>query len=177
MDMGAMRGASSATGKCHTFDAKADGYIKSEAVNAVMLKRLDDAMRNFDLIKAIIRGTSTNSHGRTPGIANPSSEAQAAAIRAAYANAGITDFNETSYLECHGTGTLAGDQIEVAGAAAVFSPTRRADKPLIICSIKSNIGHSEPAAGISDLLKVILGIEKGIIPGNSTFTDPNPKID
>jgi acyl transferase domain-containing protein len=177
MDMGAMRGASSATGKCHTFDAKADGYIKSEAVNAVMLKRLDDAIRDGDPLRAIIRGTSTNSDGRTPGIASPSSEAQAAAIRAAYANAGITDFNETSYLECHGTGTLAGDPIEVAGAAAVFSPTRCADKPLIIGSIKSNIGHSEPAAGISGLLKAVLSIEKGIIPGNPTFIDLNPKID
>jgi acyl transferase domain-containing protein len=177
MDMGAMRGASSATGKCHTFDAKADGYIKSEAVNAVMLKRLDDAIRDGDPIRAIIRGTSTNSDGRTPGIASPSSEAQAAAIRAAYANAGITDFNETTYLECHGTGTLAGDPIEVAGASAVFSPTRCADKPLMIGSIKSNLGHSEPAAGISGLLKAILSIEKGIIPGNPTFIDPNPKID
>lgn len=177
MDMGAMRGASSATGKCHTFDAKADGYIKGEAVNAVYLKRLDDAIRDGDPIRAVIRGSATNSDGWTPGIASPSSEAQAAAIRTAYANAGIVDFNETGYLECHGTGTPAGDPIEVGGAASVFSPTRSSGSPLVIGSVKSNIGHSEPAAGISGLIKAVLAVENGTIPGNPTFIDPNPKID
>lgn len=100
-----MKGASSLSGRCHTFDVKADGYIKAEGVNAVILKRLSDAIRNGDPIRSIIRGSATNSDGRTPGIASPSSEAQATAIRAAYANAGITDLSGTSYLECHGTGT------------------------------------------------------------------------
>ena len=174
-DMGAMRVTSSATGKCHTFDAKADGYCKAEAVNVVILKRLEDAIRDGDPIRAVIRGTSTNSDGWTPGIASPSAEAQAVAIRAAYSAAGITNFNDTSYLECHGTGTLAGDPIEVSAAASVFSPTRPADTPLIIGSIKSNIGHSEPAAGVNGLLKAVLAVENGIIPGNPTFIDPNPK--
>ncbi|RFU28992.1 hypothetical protein B7463_g7334, partial [Scytalidium lignicola] len=177
LDQGAMRGASSATGKCHTFDAKADGYCRSEAINAVILKRLDDAIRDGDPIRAVIRGTSTNSDGWTPGIASPNSDAQAVAIRAAYAAAGITDLNGTGYLECHGTGTPAGDPIEVTAAASVFGPSRSQDNPLIIGSIKSNLGHSEPAAGLSGLLKAILAIEKGIIPGNPTFIDPNPKID
>ena len=176
-DMGAMRGASSATGRCHTFDAKADGYIKAEAVNAVFLKRLDDAIRDGDPIRAVIRGTATNSDGWTPGIASPSSEAQAVAIRSAYTNAGIDDLDATAYLECHGTGTLAGDPIEVNGAASVFQPSRRPHGPLIIGSIKSNIGHSEPAAGISGLLKAVLAVENGRIPGNPTFVDPNPKIE
>lgn len=174
-DMGAMRVTSSASGRCHTFDAKADGYCKAEAVNAIILKRLDDAIREGDPVRAIIRGTSTNSDGWTPGIASPSAEAQAVAIRAAYSAAGITNFNHTGYLECHGTGTLAGDPVEVAAAASVFSPTRLANNPLIIGSIKSNIGHSEPAAGINGLLKAVLAVEKGIIPGNPTFVDPNPK--
>jgi acyl transferase domain-containing protein len=100
-----MANTSSLSGKCHTFDIKADGYIKAEAVNAIFLKRLEDAIRDGDPIRAVIRGSATNSDGRTPGIASPSAEAQAAAIRAAYANAGLTAFNETSYLECHGTGT------------------------------------------------------------------------
>lgn len=102
---GAMKGASSLSGKCHTFDVKADGYIKAEGINAIIIKRLDDAIRDGDPIRAVIRGSATNSDGKTPGIASPSSEAQATAIRAAYANAGISDFNQTSYLECHGTGT------------------------------------------------------------------------
>ena len=100
-----MREAFSPSGKCHTFDAKADGYIKAEGVNALLLKRLSDAVRDGDPIRAVIRGSATNSDGRTPGIASPSVEAQAAAIKTAYANAGIADFAATSYLECHGTGT------------------------------------------------------------------------
>lgn len=176
-EIGMMRATQSASGKCHTFDAKADGYVKAEAINAVFVKRLDDAIRDGDPIRAVILGTSTNSAGRTPGLASPSSEAQAAAIRQAYANAGITNFNETGYLECHGTGTLAGDPVEVAGAASVFAATRSEGQELVIGSIKSNIGHSEAAAGISGLIKAILAVERGIIPGNPTFFDPNPQID
>ncbi|KAJ5687268.1 hypothetical protein N7536_009887 [Penicillium majusculum] len=176
-ETGMMRATQSASGKCHTFDAKADGYVKAEAINAVFLKRLDDAVRDGDPVRAVIRGTSTNSAGRTPGIASPSSEAQAAAIRAAYANAGISDFVDTAYLECHGTGTLAGDPVELAGAASVFAKGRDPGQELVIGSIKSNIGHSEAAAGISGLIKAILSVERGMIPGNPTFVNPNPNID
>lgn len=101
-----MSEAFSPSGKCHTFDAKADGYIKAEGVNALFLKRLEDAIKDGDPIRAVIRGSATNSNGRTTGIANPSMVAQATAIKAAYANAGIADLAATSYLECHGTGTL-----------------------------------------------------------------------
>jgi acyl transferase domain-containing protein len=139
MDEGSMRGVASTSGKCHTFDVKADGYIKAEAVNAVMLKRLDDAIKDGDPIRAIIRGSATNSDGRTPGIASPSSEAQAAAIRAAYANAGICDISTTAYVECHGTGTQAGDPIELNGVASVFSPHHSLENPLIIGSVSSQI--------------------------------------
>lgn len=176
-DMGAMRAASSLSGKCHTFDAKADGYCKAEGINTVLLKRLSDAVRDGDPIRAVIRGTATNSDGWTPGIASPNAEAQTVAMRAAFAAASITDLNQIGYLEAHGTGTLAGDPIEIDAASSVFAPTRSADKPLIIGSIKSNIGHSENAAGISGLLKAVMAVEKGIIPGNPTFIDPNPKID
>lgn len=117
------------------------------------------------------------SNGRTGGIASPSSEAQAAAIRQAYANAGISNFNDTAYLECHGTGTQAGDPTEVNGAGSVFGASRSADQPLLIGSIKSNIGHSEPAAGNSGLIKAIMSIEKGVIPGTPLFIKPSPKID
>ncbi|KAL2072660.1 hypothetical protein VTL71DRAFT_12003 [Oculimacula yallundae] len=148
--MGA-NGTASLSGKCHTFDEKADGYIKAEAVNMVYVKRLDDAIRDGDPVRAIIRGTATNSDGWTAGIASPNSEAQAQAIRKAYANAGITDFSTTSYVECHGTGTKAGDFVEVNGVASVFGASRASDKPLRIGS--------------------------GIIPGNPTFITPNPKLD
>ena len=130
-----MKGASSLSGKCHTFDVKADGYIKAEAINAVVLKRLDDAVRDGDPIRAVIRGSATNSDGRTPGIASPSSEAQASAIQAAYANAGISDLSSTTYIECHGTGTQAGDPLEVKGISSVFAATRTLDERLIIGSV------------------------------------------
>jgi acyl transferase domain-containing protein len=175
MDQSAMNATGSPTGRCWTFDARADGYIKAEAVNAIILKRLDDALRDGDPIRAVIRGTATNSDGWTPGIANPSADAQAAAIRRAYLRAGISDFTRTAYLECHGTGTLAGDPIEVKAAASVFAHGR--SHPLRIGSVKSNIGHSEPAAGISGVLKTILALENGIIPGNPTFEIPSPNID
>ncbi|KAL4946450.1 hypothetical protein BDV06DRAFT_234051 [Aspergillus oleicola] len=119
----------------------------------------------------------SNHNGRTAGIASPDAEAQAIAIRAAYTNAGISDFGQTAYLECHGTGTQAGDATEVRGLASVFSGSRTSHNPLIIGSVKSNIGHSEPAAGLSGLIKAVLAVEKGAIPGNPTFVDPSPKID
>ncbi|GAP90164.1 putative acyl transferase acyl hydrolase lysophospholipase [Rosellinia necatrix] len=174
-ETGMMRMTQSASGKCHSFDAKADGYVKAEGINCVYLKRLDDAIRDGDPVRAVLVGTSTNSAGRTPGIASPSPEAQAAAIRSAYRNAGIFNLNDTAFLECHGTGTLAGDPIEVEGAASVFAAAR--EKELIIGSIKSNIGHSEAAAGLSGLIKAVLSVENGLIVGNPTFINPNPKID
>ncbi|TEY71320.1 hypothetical protein BOTCAL_0095g00030 [Botryotinia calthae] len=169
--------AASGSGKCHIFDAKADGYIKAEAINMIIVKRLGDALRDKDPIRAIVRGIATNSDGWTAGIASPNSQAQAQAIKQAYLNANLSNYEATSYVECHGTGTRAGDVIEVEGLASVFSEHFQPDKPLRIGSIKSNIGHSEPAAGISGLLKVILSLENATIPGNPTFINPNPKID
>ncbi|RDA88311.1 hypothetical protein CP532_6585, partial [Ophiocordyceps camponoti-leonardi (nom. inval.)] len=176
-ESGPMRSAYSPSGRCHTFDEKADGYIKAEGINCVMLKRLSDAQRDGDAIRAIIRGTATNSDGRTPGIASPNWKAQADVIRAAYVDAGIGDLSATGYIEMHGTGTQAGDPQEVKGVASVFASSRPGDAPLVIGSIKSNVGHSEPAAGISGLIKAILAVEKGHIPGNPTFVNPNPNID
>ena len=134
MDISAIRASASSTGRCHTFDSKADGYIKAEAVNTVILKPLVTALHDGDPIRAIIRGSATNSDGWTPGIASPSSEAQADAVRKAYARAGIFSFQETSYVECHETGTLAGDPIEVEGVGSVFSKSRNPNEPLIIGS-------------------------------------------
>ncbi|KAK3348484.1 putative polyketide synthase [Neurospora tetraspora] len=174
---GTMGKAHSPSGLCHTFDALADGYIKAEGVGCVIIKRLSDAVRDRDPIRAIVLGTATNSNGRTNGISSPSAEAQAAAIRAAYQNAGITDLNDTQYLECHGTGTPAGDPTEVRGVGHAFAATRDPDRPLIIGSIKGNVGHSEPVAGLSGLIKTILAIEHSVIPGNPLFVTPNPHID
>ncbi|KAI0191440.1 putative polyketide synthase [Xylaria flabelliformis] len=176
MDQHAMSSAASPTGRCWTFDARADGYIKAEAINALILKRLNDAVRDGDPIRAVIRGTSTNSDGWTPGIASPSAAAQEIAIQRAYQRAGISELGNTTYLECHGTGTSAGDPIECDAASRVFAPSRSDQNPLRIGSVKSNIGHSEPAAGISGMIKTILAVERGVIPGNPTYGTPNPKI-
>ncbi|KAK1774693.1 hypothetical protein QBC45DRAFT_337084 [Copromyces sp. CBS 386.78] len=174
---GTMGKAHSPSGLCHTFDALADGYIKAEGVGCVIIKRLSDAVRDRDPIRAIVLGTAANSNGRTNGISSPSAEAQAAAIRAAYQNAGISDLNDTQYLECHGTGTPAGDPTEIRGVGDAFASTRDPDKPLIIGSIKGNVGHAEPVAGLSGLIKTVLAIEQSVIPGNPLFITPNPQID
>ncbi|KAK1140322.1 Type I Iterative Polyketide synthase (PKS) [Aspergillus melleus] len=137
IDLSGMNGAASPSGLCHTFDAKADGYIKSEAVNMVIVRRLSDALRDRSPIRAVIRGSASNSDGWTAGIASPSSEAQAAATRQAYKNAGISDVNLTSYLECHGTGTRAGDPIEVNGVASVFCVDRSKQRPLVVGSVRA----------------------------------------
>ncbi|KAI0968591.1 putative polyketide synthase [Xylaria arbuscula] len=178
-DMGAMRPTASSTGRCHTFSAHADGYTEAEAVNCVFLERLDDAIHNRNPIRVIIRGTAINSAGKTAGIASPNPTAQAMAIRAAYKNAGISEaeFADTGYIECHGTGTLAGDPAEIEGLASVFAETRSSNKPLVVGSVKSNIGHSEAAAGLSGLIKAVLAIEHATIPGTATFVSPNPNID
>ncbi|KAF2967866.1 hypothetical protein GQX73_g5699 [Xylaria multiplex] len=176
-EIGMMHMTQSATGRCHSFDAKADGYVKAEGINVIYIKRLDDAIRDGNVIRAVIRGTAVGASGRTAGIANPSPDMQALTIRAAYKNAGITDFRATAFLECHGTGTLAGDPVEVKGASSVFAQGRELGQELIIGSIKSNIGHSEAAAGLSGLIKAILAVESGVIPGTPTFITPNPNID
>lgn len=171
-EIGMMHMTQSASGKCNSFDAKADGYVKAEGINVVYLKRLEDAVQNNDPIRSIIRGTASNASSRTAGITNPSADAQAAITRMAYKNAGIADFGTTQFLECHGTSTLAGDPIDVRGAASVFGPGRPDGRELIIGSIKSNISHSGAAAGLSGLIKAIIAVERGVIPGSPTFINP-----
>ncbi|KAI1262708.1 reducing type I polyketide synthase [Xylariaceae sp. FL1019] len=180
-DMGTMRETASATGFCHSFDAKADGYVIAEAANVVLIKRVSDAVRDGDPIRAILRGVAVNSAGRTSGISMPNPLAQAAVIRGAYDNAGIdeSDMSLTGYIECHGTGTRVGDPAEARGLASVFtrSSSPASGRSLAIGSIKSNIGHSEAASGLSSLIKVVLSLENGFIPGTATFESPNPSID
>ncbi|PWY61907.1 polyketide synthase [Aspergillus eucalypticola CBS 122712] len=165
------------TGQCHTFDAKADGYAKAEGVGSVVLKRLSDAIRDRDPIRGVIRGWAVNSDGQTAGISTPDAVAQAACIRAAYEKAGIEDRSLTPYVEFHGTGTKASDLTEVEGINLAFEPAQNRDKPLMISSVKSNIGHGEAVAGLNGLLKAILTVENGLIPGNPTFMEPSPLID
>ncbi|KAJ5519098.1 Acyl transferase/acyl hydrolase/lysophospholipase [Penicillium expansum] len=157
----------------HTFDESANGYGRAEGASAVYLKRLSDALRDGDPIRSIIRGTSVNGNGRTPGIVQPSVEGQKAVIRAAYRRAGL-DLGETDYIEAHGTGTKVGDPMEVEAIADVFR--HRTGRPTLIGGIKPNVGHSEGASGLSSLIKVTLALENELLPATVGVKTINPSI-
>ncbi|KAL7940024.1 polyketide synthase [Trichoderma barbatum] len=165
------QGVLSPGGICKTFDLAADGYGRGEAVNAVYIKKLSQALKDGDEIRAIIRGTSVNTDGRTNGMLTPSPVVQEALIRQAYRQAGIEDLSATAFFECHGTGTPVGDPIETTAVANCFG-----EKGIHITSVKPNVGHSEGAAGITSLIKAILAIEHRQIPPNIHFNNPNPNI-
>ena len=125
--------ALSPDGSSKTFDTSANGFARADAVNAVYVKRLEDAVRDGNPIRAVIRGTAVNANGKTVGLTNPSSELQAALIQRAYIKAGITNIGDTPFVECHGTGTATGDPVEVAAVASVFG-----DRSTYIGSVSSN---------------------------------------
>ena len=134
----------SPTGRCHTFSSDADGYVRAEGCGLVLLKRLSDAKRDGDDILAVIRGTALNQDGHSNGFTAPNGPAQQAVIRQALGVADI-DPKSVDYVECHGTGTPLGDPIEVQALAAVYGEKRAEDSPIVIGSIKSNMGHAESA--------------------------------
>lgn len=158
---------------CYSFDHRANGYARGEGTAVLVLKRLSQAVRDKDLIRAVIRATGTNQDGKTPGITQPSRDAQETLIRETYAKGGL-DLRETNFFEAHGTGTPIGDPTEAAAIGAVFKDLRTT--PLLIGALKSNIGHLEGAAGLAGLIKTILILEKGVIPPNIWFEKPNPAI-
>ncbi|KAK3694254.1 hypothetical protein B0T22DRAFT_402742 [Podospora appendiculata] len=162
-------------GKCFTFDSRANGYGRGEGVGIVILKRLDDAIRDNDTIRAIIRGTASNQDGHTPGITVPNPEAQVRCIKEAYRSAKLS-VDETGYVECHGTGTRVGDWRELKAISEGFGDHRLPDDPIIVGSLKPNIGHLEGSAGIAGLIKAILIAEKGLIPPHINFENWNPDI-
>ncbi|KAL2818527.1 hypothetical protein BDW59DRAFT_165475 [Aspergillus cavernicola] len=163
--------------RSYSFDDGANGYARGEGVGAVVVRPLQDAINNGDTIRAVIRSSSCNQDGKTPGILQPSNEAQARLIRDTYAKAGL-DMAMTRYFEAHGTGTPVGDPIETRAIGAAFRKSRSKDEPLYVGSVKSNIGHLEGASGIAGVIKVILALEKGVIPPNSeNLQNLNPQID
>ncbi|AFZ33409.1 polyketide synthase (plasmid) [Gloeocapsa sp. PCC 7428] len=166
--------ALAADGRCKTFDAKADGYVRGEGCGIVVLKRLTDAIADQDRILAIIRGSAVNHDGQSNGLTAPNGNAQEAVIRQAIAQSQIQP-SQIQYIETHGTGTSLGDPIEVLALAKVLAADRR-QSPLYIGSVKTNIGHLEAAAGVASLIKVVLALQHQQIPPHLHFQQPNPHI-
>jgi acyl transferase domain-containing protein/acyl-CoA synthetase (AMP-forming)/AMP-acid ligase II/acyl carrier protein len=162
-------------GRCKAFDASANGFVRSEGCSLLVLKRLEDAERDGDRILAVIRGSAVNQDGSSSGLTVPNGTAQEAVITDALRMAGVAPA-EVQYLECHGTGTSLGDPIEVQAADAVYSQGRRPDAPLLIGSVKTNLGHLESAAGATGVIKVVLALQHQKIPRSLHFRNPNPHI-
>jgi acyl transferase domain-containing protein/acyl-CoA synthetase (AMP-forming)/AMP-acid ligase II/acyl carrier protein len=160
-------------GRCKTFDAKADGFGLGEGCGMVILKRFSEAKRDGDNIMALIRGSAVNHDGRSNGLTAPNGLAQEALIRQALENAAVKA-DQIQYVETHGTGTSLGDPIEVLALANVLGKER--PTPLMIGSVKTNLGHLSSAAGIASLIKVVLSLKQAEIPPHLHFTEPNPHI-
>lgn len=163
-------------GRCSAFDARADGFVRGEGCGVVVLKRLADAEADGDRIWGVIRGSAVNQNGATAGPTVPNGPAQVRVIEDALSHAGV-DPAEVDYLEAHGAGSALGDPIEVQAAAAVYGRGRSTDRPLLIGSVKTNIGHLESAAGHAGLIKAVLAMRHGRIPKQLHFENPNPNVD
>ncbi|KAL6720039.1 hypothetical protein ACLMJK_001960 [Lecanora helva] len=161
--------------KCHSFDAAANGYARGEGASFVVLKPLDQALKDHDVIRAVIRNTAVNQDGNTPGITVPSADSQEAMIRKCYEDAGLS-LADTQYAEAHGTGTQAGDPQEAAALSGTLGKARPPGDPLLIGSIKTNIGHLEGASGLAQVTKAVFALEKAEIPPSLWYQEPNSRI-
>ncbi|OBK35451.1 hypothetical protein A5658_08640 [Mycobacterium sp. 1245111.1] len=164
-----------ADGRCKTFDAAADGYVRGEGAGVVVLKPLSQALTDGDRIYAVLRGSATNHDGRTNGLTAPSRHAQEAVLTEAYRRAGLSP-SAVQYVEAHGTGTALGDTIEANALGAILADGRTPDSPCLIGSVKTNIGHLEAAAGMAGLIKTALALQHREIPPSLNFDQPNPHI-
>ena len=167
-------GMLSPDGRCKTFDDSANGYVRGEGCGVVVLKTLEDASNNGDRVLAVIKGSATNQDGRSSGLTAPNGSAQREVLTEALQMAGVTP-DQVSYVEAHGTGTSLGDPIEIEALQAVYGSQR--NTPLNIGSVKSNIGHLEGAAGIAGVIKTVLMLQAGKIPGQLHFQQPNRHVD
>ena len=163
-------------GRCKTFDSRADGFVRGEGGGIVVLKRLSAAVADGDNILALIRGSAINQDGRSSGITAPNGSAQEAVIRQALAAAGVEP-HDIGYVEAHGTGTALGDPIEAHALAAALGAGRTPETPLVVGSVKTNIGHLEAAAGVAGLIKTVLALQHNRIPRHLHFQQINPHID
>ncbi len=163
-------------GRCKFGDARADGFVRAEGCAMVVLKRLRDALADGDAVLAVIRGSAANQDGASSGLTAPNGPAQEAVLRAALADAGVAPA-EVGYVEAHGTGTALGDPIELQALGTVYGDGRADDAPLLVGSVKTNIGHGEAIAGVVGLLKLALVLQRGEVPPSLHFATPNPLIE
>ncbi|MEM9460818.1 MAG: acyltransferase domain-containing protein, partial [Myxococcota bacterium] len=169
-------GGLSPDGRCYSFDARANGYARGEGGGVVVLKRLSRAIRDGDRIEGVIVGSAINNDGASNGLTAPSSVAQQIMLREAYARAGVEP-GMVDYVEAHGTGTPLGDPIEAEALGQILGVAAGRQRPLLVGTAKSNIGHLEAAAGVAGLIKASLVLEHGIVPPSVHFETPNPHID
>jgi len=162
-------------GQCRVFDAAADGYVRSEGGGIFFLKDYDQALADGNPILAVVATTAVNTDGRKSGLTVPSPRLQAALLKQAYFQAGI-DPAAIDYLEAHGTGTAVGDPVEARAIGQALGQRRRADNPLLIGSVKGNIGHLEAASGVAGLVKALLCLRHRLVPATIGFNTPNPQI-
>lgn len=168
-------GALSPDCRCKTFDASANGYVRGEGAGMLVLKRLSDAQEDGDKILAVLRGSAINHDGRSGGLTVPNGLAQKAVLNAALDNARL-DPSEVSYIEAHGTGTPLGDPIEMHALIDVFTQERDESDPLVVGSVKTNIGHLESAAGVAGVIKVVLAMQNEKLPKHLHLNELNPHI-
>ena len=169
-------GMLSPSGQCHPFDASADGYVRGEGCGMLILKRLNEAEVDGDRIWGVIKGSAINQNGASAGLTVPNGPAQERVMEEALVQAGLTG-RDIDYLEAHATASQLGDAIEVHAAGSVYGRGRDADRPLLIGTVKSNIGYLETAAGVAGLIKAVLAMKQGVIPKHLHFKEPNPQID
>lgn len=169
-------GVLSLTGGIRAFSDDADGIVRSDGAGVVVLKRLEDARRDGDNVLAVIKGSAVNSDGRSNGLTAPNPDAQVDVLRSAYADARI-DPQAVDYVEAHGTGTILGDPIEATALGTVLGRQRDVAEPLLLGSAKTNFGHTEAAAGVAGVMKVVLAMREGVLPPSLNYSGPNPYID
>ncbi|WP_407077433.1 SDR family NAD(P)-dependent oxidoreductase [Streptomyces sp. SCSIO 30461] len=170
-----LMGALSPDGRCHTFDARANGYVRGEGGACVVLKPLRQALADGDRVHCVIKGGAVNNDGGGPSLTTPSQDAQEAVLHEAYERAGVRP-EDVGYVELHGTGTRAGDPVEAAALGAVLGTARASGTRLSVGSVKTNIGHLEGAAGIVGLLKAALAVREGELPPSLNYATPHPDI-
>jgi acyl transferase domain-containing protein len=168
-------GALAPDGRCKVFDALADGTVRSEGAVCIVLKRLTDAVADGDRVLAVVRGSAVNHNGRSAGLTVPNARAQRALIEQAVHRAGVPP-EAIGYLEAHGTGTALGDPIEMSAAAAALASSANRTEPLLVGSVKTNLGHTDTVAGLAGLLKAALVLQHGLVPAHLHLSRPHPGI-